>query len=882
MKNTFELPLHTIMFTIGPSGSGKSYFCKNYLLEYYRVNYPNLSVRYLSSDDIRRELLGDDTIDKYDAQMLQVSEQAFNTMYHRLETYCSYPLNNELIIVDSTGLSKPFRQDMKKIANKYNYNLVPLIFSYNTNDEYIKYNEDVEYFGKEIIHKGVKRLKKEVLPIIKSERYTDIIKIQSKNFEDYTISFSPSDVALNEVCNVGKRRLFVVSDIHGCYDEFIELLEKEGYILENGLIKGYSDETLTEIPLLVINGDYLDKGPQTEEIITFIYYNLYYDNRNIKVIVGNHENYLYKRLNSMIESAGEDVEREHFTSLEFLSKNETIRNEFFYIFDNSLPFINSYYGYITHAPCYNKHIGKLSVNSCKEQRNFRYSRYKESEYESFDEYMNKLESEDFAFLEKEGIINSKPHYFGHVATMNTVSVKNKYFIDTACSSGNKLTGVRLSGDSSKPYFISVTSKREKSETIINLYDKRRIKENKDFYSELEGKEKKRIEFGIKNKVNFLSGTMSPSDKNEDEMVLEDLSMGLSYYKDRGVNRVILQPKYMGSYSNFYIFHDIDKCYATSRGGYNIDGTRGGEEINVPKYIYQDLQKHLTDDVEMILFAGELMPWTFLGKGLVDSLFKILGTSIQTEYSCLNDSGFFDKYKEMEETILSSDFYSEFNKLSKKEFIKKYSQFDYQMCKGYHQCSKSFLPKKEYVNYMLNFNKQVELYGSDEKAHFKPFSILKTVYKNSKEETCFGKSNIEIYTKISNDEYLVVDFSDENYLEKANDFYTRITTDKLMEGIVIKPEFIDDLKTLQYIKVRNENYLSIVYGFDYKKKNKYEKLISKKRLRNKIRLSLEEFDLGMRMLNIKYSDISEDNYDYKNLYARFISFEKQEQEVDPRL
>ena len=64
--------------------------------------------------------------------------------------------------------------------------------------------------------------------------------------------------------------LYVMSDIHGCYDTFLSMLEKIGF--------SDTDE-------LILAGDYIDRGPQSYEMLQWI------ERRppNVCVLRGNHE-----------------------------------------------------------------------------------------------------------------------------------------------------------------------------------------------------------------------------------------------------------------------------------------------------------------------------------------------------------------------------------------------------------------------------------------------------------------------------------------------------------------------------------------------------------------------------------------------------------------
>jgi len=69
-------------------------------------------------------------------------------------------------------------------------------------------------------------------------------------------------------------RLFAIGDIHGCFDKFRTLLEDR--IL------------LTKEDQLVLLGDYIDRGPQSKEVIDYII-SLQINGFNITPLLGNHE-----------------------------------------------------------------------------------------------------------------------------------------------------------------------------------------------------------------------------------------------------------------------------------------------------------------------------------------------------------------------------------------------------------------------------------------------------------------------------------------------------------------------------------------------------------------------------------------------------------------
>ncbi|MNE18430.1 hypothetical protein D3C80_1114660 [compost metagenome] len=193
---------------------------------------------------------------------------------------------------------------------------------------------------------------------------------------------------------------------------------------------------------------------------------------------------------------------------------------------------------------------------------------------------------------------------------------------------------------------------------------------------------------------------------------------------------------------------------------------------------------------------------------------------------------------------------------------------------------TYVPLSEHMEAYQTYARQLDLYAEDDAMEFKPFAVLKIVYEDGKEEIPEWNTS-EMYTFLSDDEALILDLFDPDCLKKADDYFSKLTVEKHMEGIVIKPEVWNG-STIPYMKVRNSNYLSIIYGYDYKFPHKYRKLLKQKNINQKLRTSLNEYRLGMRMLAVPFDEIAPDHEVYKEIAANLLFEVAKEQEIDPRL
>jgi hypothetical protein len=144
------------------------------------------------------------------------------------------------------------------------------------------------------------------------------------------------------------------------------------------------------------------------------------------------------------------------------------------------------------------------------------------------------------------------------------------------------------------------------------------------------------------------------------------------------------------------------------------------------------------------------------------------------------------------------------------------------------------------------------------------------------------SNAEMFSILSEDKSVVVETATPEGLATAEQFYNQVTENEKLEGVVVKPDIVYTKGVVPYLKVRNPRYLSIIYGYDYTFPSKFDKLFRQKNITRKARVSLEEFEIGKKLLEIPYTEISEDNDKYLKTMAAMVLEEKREVGLDPRL
>lgn len=867
----FSMPLHTIIMLIGPANAGKTTFTKDYLIPGLHANTNGasmgLNIQHISSDNIRRTLLGDENMDKMNPLMGQVGDQTFNMLYTWVRCATSYPVNADFVVVDTTGLSAQFRDDIAAIAKENHYNLVCIMFDYKDRDDYYKReDEDAKGF---VTHKHVDKFKKEVLAQMNRKIFSNIFKVSGKDFENYQFRVSNFSEMQSRFLPEGVEYI-IVGDTHGCFDEFLELLALNGIEVVDGRI--VPDITKK----LVMIGDLVDKGPKVKELLEFVYDNL----DDIILVTGNHESFVYKYFKGTLDKdsmRNPDVMNRHYSSIPILQEDEELKNKFMAIYARMKEFYWNSKMILTHAPCATKYLGKLDGKSLRNQR------YAESVHkENFkdDEAFLEARRERFQFIRNEANSNHPLHFFGHVMTSAYAVFKNKINIDTGCVAGNKLTSasVRANG---RPLFRSVDSKNYTEENGLFFFFEA---EQKEFdLEQLTPWEKSRIIHAAKNKVNIITGTISPADKDEEKGDIESLEKGLDYFIDRKVDKIVVQPKYMGSRATVYLFPDKEQTYVTSRGGYIVKNPELPTAIE-SIYSLPYVKERFAQGVKLIVIDAELLPWRANGEKLIDREFVSTGVAITAESKFLIENGFYEAIEAFNSNVYEpSEFAHKHIKTSKKDLVEIYGQDKESNLRTFHMYKKMIVDKEDMLNSVEVFNRQLALYASDGKVELKPFALLKEVNADDSETLFFDNTNEFIFSSVSNDEFLVVDLTDkEAAIQTVGEFYDRLTIVDGMEGIMLKPYQVYIKGVAPAIKVRNKNYLTIIYGPNYQVPNRLERLIEKKSISNKLKLSLTEWNIGKKMLEIPYKDISEDNLSYLDCAAKMIFEEKKEQKIDPRL
>lgn len=387
--------------------------------------------------------------------------------------------------------------------------------------------------------------------------------------------------------------------------------------------------------------------------------------------------------------------------------------------------------------------------------------------------------------------------------------------------------------------------------------------------------KDRVERMALGKVNSFSPTISPAPKDVERREIESVGRALKYYYKRGVTEFVAQKKYMGSYCDIYLHSDIDQSYIVSRNGYLITHLNREDVIGGLADLHH---KFDWSEYKVILIQSELMPWSTMGKGLIDNDFSGYLDAHRTHKDYLQSSGLYDKLDKVKSSVAYRKFEAEYDPKSVKNLKKKYPSYVIRQYKAVHDLQVHDL--EDYQKNIELYQRQIDHYGNVEPLSFKPFNILKMIAKDDSEVL---PNDNHTYKFVNDDAMLELSINSDAELEAAVDLangWLNQLTGEMEEGIMIKPRvaFIPNLPPA--FKVRNNDYLTMIYGVDFIPD--YDRYIKRRRISRKIDCSINDWMQNWELLQIPLATIDSENYHYKNLICDRILGEMETGKLDSRL
>lgn len=273
-----EIPDFCVVMLIGASGSGKSSFASRHF-----------TPGEILSSDVFRQMVADNPEDQ------DATNAAFDCLYYVAQKRMD---RRKLVVIDATGLKKTARRNAVNFAKANNCFSVAIVL--NVPEKICKQ------------HNAARR-DRQVADIVIERQCAELrqaLKTLKKESFRYIHVLSPEDIPRVTIGRVplwtdrsGLKGPFdLIGDVHGCYEELCNLLEKLNYTVKREAYEALPPAGRTAIFL----GDLCDRGPASMAVLRLAM------NMSAKghalCVPGNHEDKLLRHLEGKKVSLGHGLE----------------------------------------------------------------------------------------------------------------------------------------------------------------------------------------------------------------------------------------------------------------------------------------------------------------------------------------------------------------------------------------------------------------------------------------------------------------------------------------------------------------------------------------------------------------------------------------------
>jgi protein phosphatase len=620
-----KIPELALVVLVGPSGSGKSTFARTLF-----------KPTEVISSDFCRGLVSDD----------ENSQAATNDAFEVLHFIAAKRLRaGKLTVIDATNVQPEARKSLIALAREYHCLPVALVLDMpericrERNESRADRN-----FGEHVIRNQCSQLR------------NSLRNLEREGFRHVSIFKSPDElvgltVRREPLWNNKKHEsgpFDIIGDVHGCFDETIELLAKLGYEVDKDGGKYNLRHNLARKAVFV--GDLVDRGPNSPEVIRLVMDAV--ESGAAFCVAGNHDIKLSRALR------GRDVKVTHGLA-ESLEQLKAETPEFRKLAGDYLDGLVSHYVFdagrlvVAHAGLREEMHGRGS-GAVRQ-----FAMYGETTGET-DEYGLPVRYNWAADYRGKAMV-----VYGHTPVPEAEWINNTICLDTGCVFGGKLTALRYP----ERELVSVPAKRMYYEPVRPLQPAKSqtlsAQQELDDLLDLEDVTGKRlIETRLGRTVTireenavaalevmsrfaanpkwliYLPPTMSPSETSQRDGYLEFPTEALEYYRRSGVENVVCEEKHMGSRAVVVICRD--ESVARERFGVEGEGigiiyTRTGRRFFADGKLETAVLEQLSEALsrsgaweklqsDWFCLDCELMPWSVKAEDLLRTQYAPTGAA----------------------------------------------------------------------------------------------------------------------------------------------------------------------------------------------------------------------------------------------------------------
>ena len=822
------IPEPSLVLLIGPSGSGKSTFA-----------HKHFKPTEILSSDFCRGLVSDD----------ETNQAATDDAFEVLRFIAAKRLAaGKLTVIDATNVQVEARKPLLALAREYHYLTVAIVF-----------NMPSKLCQERNESRLDRNLKPHVIRQQSQQLRRSLRNLKREGFRHFVYVMSTPEAV--EASHVERQPLWtnrtneqgpfdIIGDIHGCFDELVQLLKELGYEISTR-----SDgETVVQPPQgrkAVFVGDFVDRGPKVAEVLRLV---MGMQETGVAICVpGNHDVKLVRALR------GRNVNPTHGLA-ESLSQLERESPEFKTQVVEFIDDLVSHY-VLDNGKLVVAHAGMRAELQGRASGRVR-------EFALYGETTG--ETDEFGLPIR---VNWADEYrgnamvvYGHTPVAEPQWINRTINIDTGCVFGGKLTALRYPEKElvsvpahqtyyqpAKPLLVGGNSdsrlrtiETQASGDILDIDDvlgKRVISTR--LHHNVTIREENTINalevisrFAVDPKwLIYLPPTMSPTETTNSPGLLEHPAEAFTYYRRQGVSNVVWEEKHMGSRAVVVVCRDPETakrrfgavgdtlgiCYTRTGRRFFGDTAIETELLRQVKAAIDKVNYWETFKTDWICLDCELMPWSVKAQELLRQQYAPVGVSARVALEeaigsletaaerGIDVNPILEDYRQRAEAVTG--------------YVKAYQQYCWQV--------QSIADLKLAPFHLLATEGAVYF----DKDHLWHMETLSKLCENSENDLLFATR------------YGMVDVADDANQTEAIRQWEELT-EHGGEGTVIKPLdcIVQSKRGLiqPAVKCRGREYLRIIYGPEYTLPQNLERLRARG-LSHKRSLALREFALGVEAL-----------------------------------
>jgi protein phosphatase len=622
------IPDFSLVALIGSSGSGKSTFAARHFLP----------TEVLSSDRCRGIVSDDET-----------SQDATRDAFDVLQYIAAKRLaGRRLTVVDATNVRAEDRKAYVEMARKFH--AIPVAIVLDMPEALCVARNEARTdrtFGARVVQNHIRLLRRSLRGLAREGFRTIHVLRSVEEIEAATIARTP----LYADRRAEHGPFDIVGDVHGCYEELSELLDRLGYAWAEK--DGRRTRMNPEGRRLVFVGDLVDRGPNSPEVLRLAMDMV--ATGSALCVPGNHEARLLRKLN------GRDVKLTHglAETLAQLDALDEVRRQPF--IEETKSFID---GLVSHLWLDG---GRLVVAHAgmKEEMQGRgsgavrsFALYGETTGET-DEFGLPVRFDWAAQYRGKATV-----VYGHVPTPEAEWVNRTICIDTGCVFGGKLTALRypeleLVDVRSRAVYCepvrplardaAVPTAQQAADTMLDIEDvtgKRTITTALMGHVRIEA-ENAAAALEVMSRfcvdprwLIYLPPTMSPPETTAREGLLEHPDEVFSHFERAGVAALMAEEKHMGSRAVIVLARDAEAArerFGTDDDRPGIVFTRTGRPFFADMVLEAALLQRLSAAItaaglweklatDWVCLDAELMPWSVKAQALISNQYRPVGVA----------------------------------------------------------------------------------------------------------------------------------------------------------------------------------------------------------------------------------------------------------------